>query len=218
MPVTTHCNISTDPVLFPNEKLPKQVTVAAGQNADFYCDALTKVSTDGLAVSSFTVAFHILAPPMPGPVQCLNCTFSNHDLRNCRKNMDKGPCSGIQFSNTSSGNPNLLNHSLRAQWRQVQADKTGWKMVCAIAANGVIQWAHTATLTVTPTTPTPESEGVIELALGAGSGAVLVMVCVGVAIISLVIWLRRRHRNNSTPEEEEEGTRDGALCMLLSTY
>ena len=184
--------------------------------------------TDGLAVSPFTVAFHALAPPMPDPVQCLNCSFSNDDLWNCRKNVEEGPCSGLQFSNTSSGNPQLLTHSLKAQWRQVQVDQTGWKMVCAIASSGVIQWAHTATLTVTPATltvtpatPTPmvDSEGVngLGLWLGAGCGAVLVMLCVGVAIVISVIWYRQRYRSTSTSEDEGTSLRDIAT-LLLSAY
>ena len=237
--LSLHCHISIVPILLPNDKLPRKVTAAAGQHVEFRCDALTKLSTQGIAVSPFTVAFHLLAPPMPDSVQCLNCTFSTDDLWNCRKNVDEGPCSGLQFSNTSSGNPNLLTHSLRAQWRQVQADQTGWKMVCAIAANGVIQWAHTATLTVTPATPTAspatptvpsapptvtpappapmlDSEGVNELGLGVGSGAVVVVVgCVGVAITTIVIWYRQKYRSTSTPEDE--GTINRSNCQPTRT-
>ena len=130
--------------LFPEESLPKEVTVDAGQSADFHCFAQTTELT------ALTVAFLVLPPDSHDLMECLNCSFSTTELTLCNEVVDEGSCSDLQFSFSSFGSPNLLTG-------QVDTHQSGYAVVCAIAVQGVIQWAHTATLNVIPTTHTVAS-------------------------------------------------------------
>ena len=216
------------PILFPDESLPKEVTVDAGQSAYFHCLARTTELTDG----PLTVAFLVLSPDSHDLMECLNCSFSPTELTLCNEVVDEGSCSDLQFSSSSFGSPNLLTHNLTAHWGQVDTHQSGYEVVCAIAAQGVIQWAHTATLNVIPTTHTvtstaltsttptvtPTSDDTRETVQGLSerevvsiiaSGVVVVVVSIGiVCTLGLILWYRHRHMKNSKisatkPEENE---------------
>jgi hypothetical protein len=200
--------------LFPEENLPNEVTVDAGQAANFKCQArIEDESSGGLPASSVTVAFLVRSPDSSELTQCLNCSFSMTELTMCREMVDEGSCSGLQFVKSSS---NVLTQNLTAHWSEVDMRHSGYEVVCAIAVNGITQWAHTATLTVTPatytpiivaatptftsTTPSPsenprESVNNRELVTGVTVGVVLLVIIVitVLCVLGLVVWYRNRH-------------------------
>ena len=163
--------------------------------------------TDG----PLTVAFLVLPPDSHDLMECLNCSFSTTELTLCNKVVDEGVCTDLQFSFSSFGSPNLLTQNLTAHWGQVDTHQSGYEVVCAIAVQGVIQWAHTATLNVIPTTHTVTSTAVIsttptvtptsdddretvqglserEVVSIIASGVVVVM-CIGiVCTLGLILW------------------------------
>lgn len=197
------------PVLFPDETLPQDVTVTAGQPAAFSCQAQTIVETSGISPTSLTVAFHVWSPASPALMECFNCTFSSSELSSCRQWVDKVGCSGLLFLNSSVGtSPSLRSHALTARWARVDPHQTGSKVVCAIAAGGITQWAHTATLTVTltvtpATRPTPR-DSAQGRSLWAVSSVVMVAVVVGVCALSLLLCYKHLHRNASRTTHQDE--------------
>ena len=121
--------------------------VSVGDSATFYCEASTEYdSTDAV---NATVAFLVRAPESRDLMECLNCSFSATELSSCSEMVNEGTtCSGLEFvnSSSSSGDDGLLIHNLTAQWNQVETQLIGYEVVCAIAVDGVTQWANTATL------------------------------------------------------------------------
>ena len=190
-----HLVFPVDPVLFTDENLPADLTVAEGQSANFTCQALTLQNTHFFDASS--VAFLVRAPNSSELTQCLSCSFSRSALTVCREMVDEGSCSGLQFFNSSFGHPALRTHNVTAHWSQVDMHHNGSEVVCAIAMYGVTQWAHTATLTVTPTPMSPD-HGIIlqERAIAHLTIGVVVLVLGSIATVSvvgLIIYRRRTY-------------------------
>ena len=200
--------------MFPEENLPNEVTVGAGEPANFNCQArIEDESNFGLPASSVTVALLVRSPDSSEMTQCLRCGFSTSELTMCGEVVDEGSCSGLQFI---FDHPDLLTHNVTAHWSQVDTRHNGSEVVCAIAVREVTQWAHTATLTVIPATYTPvlvaatptitsstpssiaipkESVDNRELVIGVTVG-VVTLVIIGITVlgvVGLLLWYRKRH-------------------------
>lgn len=184
---------SAESDLIVDETLPSKVTVTEGQRAEFNCDALTTNPVRIIGSSPFTVAILVHAPPYPGPMQCYNCSFTRDKLTDCHQD-DQG-CLGLQVTNSFSGSQYVHTHRLTAVWNKTDRNLSGSEVVCAIAARGATQWAHTATLTVLPASPGPLPHRQLVWGGVAGGMVVVVMVlCGGVCLLSLALWFRHKHQ------------------------
>ena len=199
--VAMHLVFLVDPVLFSDENLPADLTVAEGQSADFSCQVQTiekSVHTGSI------VAFLVRSPNSSDLTQCLSCHFSMSELTMCREMVDEGSCSGLQFFKSSFGHSAVLTHNVTAHWSQVDMHHNGYEVVCAIAVNGVTQWAHTGTLTVTPAPPTPTltppSHGKIlqqhDIVL-LTSGVLVLGIITTASMVGLTLLSRRRKLHTS---------------------
>ena len=204
----TH-TLFVESTLFPNESLPNVVAVATGQTANFSCDALTNM-VQGFA---HTVAF-LVHSPTSNITECFNCSFSPAEILYCNPPVETGTCSSLEYTNSSSGHPNLLNHRLTARWTNPTPSDSDSEVLCALAYSGVIQWVHTATLLVTLPTPTPvETPHSSQPQLVALAGLVLVVVVAGsLCVLGLILWYRHRYRTSSNPSLAVE---ESKMCSTL---
>jgi hypothetical protein len=129
--------------LFPNETLPRDITVVEGEIAEFACEAGTGYEASD--VESATISFLVQPPQSPDFTECLNYRVSATELSPCTK-MER--CSNMQFSNSSLGESAPFTHTLTARWSKVKVEFDGYRVACALAVNGVTQWKKSATLTV----------------------------------------------------------------------
>ncbi|CAI8045103.1 hypothetical protein GBAR_LOCUS24955 [Geodia barretti] len=202
--------------LFPNETLPRDITVVEGDFAEFACEAGTGYEASDN--ESATISLLVQLPQSPDFTECFNCRVSATELSSCTK-MER--CFNIQFSSSSFGETTPFTHTLTAHWSKVKEEFDGYRVSCALAVNGVTQWKKSATLTVEPapppaTTPritpinprgTPfvnqlpnirsgegESGGLsVGAVAGISAGAVLIVAGLAVALI-LALLLGRRSR------------------------
>ena len=209
--------VTLDPTLFINESLPQDQTVFAGKEAVFSCLVQTSQPS---AIETATVAFLVRAPESRDLMECLNCSFSATELSFCSEMVNEGTtCSGLEFANSSSssGGDGLLIHNLTAQWYQVEIQLIGYEVVCAIAVDGVTQWANTATLTVLPTpSTTPHNDKTYNTPLIVVSAIVVVIVVIAaISTVTLAICRLQRYRQKLKNKWPKASTKDDANDNIL---
>ena len=114
-----------------------------GGFAEFQCEASTGYGSDDQ--KSATISFLIQSPTSHDPTECHNCSLSATELSSCSERED---CFDLKVSTSSFGDTTRLTHRLTAQWREVEAKMDGYRVICALAVNGVTQWKKSAQLTL----------------------------------------------------------------------
>ena len=185
---------AAEPVLFPNESLPEDLSVTEGQPAEFNCDP--KTSEDKSA--TFTVAYLVSTPSHSNLTECFNATFSKTYPLNLHSHKSNGSCSGLEVLNSTSGHSLDLTYHLTARWPSPTPSLSGAEVVCAIASRGITQWAKTATLSVLSASASPSLGTSLPPSsppqLAALASITLLLLVGGVSLLALLLWWRRRQQ------------------------